>query len=113
MAAEQTRREQQESTAARRLLHCEADVDPLLLYVGCTLFAQSLLLKGEPAEARPILRELVNLAPSLLRATYDGWGYSRPYCLLEQMWLEAYAAMVVSSRGAEPRGPGAGRRPKT
>ena len=53
------------------------DVDTLTLVIGTTIFAQQLLLKGEPQEARPVLRELINLAPRLLRATFDAWGYSR------------------------------------
>ena len=48
-------------------------------------------------QARPVLRELIHVAPTLLRATFEAWGYSRPYCLLEQLWLESYAGMVCSS----------------
>ena len=65
--------------------------------MGCTIHAQQLLLAKEDERATPILRELINLAPTLLRATFEAWGYSRYYCLLEQCWLEAYAGMVSAS----------------
>ena len=48
-------------------------------------------------QARPVLRELIHVAPTLLRATFEAWGYSRSYCLLEQLWLESYAGMVCAS----------------
>ena len=80
----------------RRKLFVE-DIDTLTLYVGCTLYCQTLLLQREHAAATPVLRELINLAPPLLRATFEGWGYSRGYCLLEQLWLEAYAGVISAS----------------
>ena len=58
---------------------------------------QRTVLQREHAAASPILRELLNLAPALLRATHEAWGYSRPYCLLEQLWLESYAGLVSAS----------------
>ena len=44
-----------------------------------------------------MLRELINLAPPLLRSTYEGWGYSRAYCMLEQLWLEAFSGLIAAS----------------
>ena len=41
-----------------------------------------------------MLRELVSVAPQMLRATYEAWGYSPSYIRLEQLWLEAYGGMV-------------------
>ena len=80
----------------RRRLFVEG-IDTLTLYIGCLLYCQSLLLQREHAAATPVLRELINIAPPLLRATYEGWGYSRGYCTLEQLWLEAYAGVVSAS----------------
>eukprot|EP00908_Phaeocystis_cordata_P012325 Transcript_2330.p1 GENE.Transcript_2330~~Transcript_2330.p1 ORF type:complete len:352 (+),score=127.81 Transcript_2330:2-1057(+) len=54
------------------------------------------LLDGRPAEAEAVLRELCAVAPAMLRATLDSWGYSPSYCRLEQLWIEAYAGMVGS-----------------
>ncbi len=81
---------------------CE-DVDPLLMLLGTALYAQQLLLRREQADAAPVLRDVCAAAPSLLRATFDAWGYSPTYCLVEQLWLESYAGMVCASLGrAEP-----------
>jgi tetratricopeptide (TPR) repeat protein len=79
---------------------CVERLDTLLLYLGSTLYAQQLLLSREHAEATRVLKELVNLAPPLLRATFDAWGYTRAYCLLEQLWLESYAGLISASRHA-------------
>ena len=71
-----------------------ADLDMRLLVLGSALYAQQLLLRKEGEAACEVLRELVNLAPSLLRSTFDAWGYARSYCLVEQLWLEAYAGLI-------------------
>ena len=64
---------------ADKRLHVEG-VDTLLLYIGASLYAQYFLVRREYDElprARAVLRELINLAPTLLRATFEAWGYSR------------------------------------
>ena len=81
----------------QRRLYAE-DVDTLLLLVGCTLFAQQLLLERRAVDALPILRELVNVCPPLLRATFDMWGYSRGYCLLEQVRAVAYPVCCAMTK---------------
>ena len=80
----------------RRELYVE-EIDTLMLYAGSTLYCQQLLLQREHDAATPVLRELINIAPSLLRATFEGWGYSRGYCLLEQLWLETFAGVISAS----------------